>query len=213
VAKAGRPSKWSWRSFGRALLGLGSLAWSPVPALFGVLGVILIGLLPIGLYSSTFTGGTASSVFSLALLIGLAALLGGGLVGFLFGVPRRLQETHVGNDPANQRYEGNTNLEQISDWLTKILVGVGLTQILQIPTQVQRLTAFLAPALGNQSSSQIFALGLLGYFSVAGFLIGYLSTRLLLGRAFIEADLLDQPVAAASEVDLTLGLPQQQEQS
>ncbi len=25
-------------------------------------------------------------------------------------------------------YRSNTNLEQISDWLTKILVGVGLTQ-------------------------------------------------------------------------------------
>jgi hypothetical protein len=75
VANAGRSSKWSWPSFGRALLGLGSLAWSPVPALFGVVGVILIGLLPIGLYSSTFTGSIGSTVFSLALLLGLAALI------------------------------------------------------------------------------------------------------------------------------------------
>jgi hypothetical protein len=170
------------------MVGLGTLAWSPVPALFGVGGVILIGLVPIGLYSSATTGSSGVSVFSLALLLGLAALTGGGLVGFLFGVPRRLQETGAGNDPANQRYVGNTNLEQISDWLTKILVGVGLTQILQIPAQLQRLTAFLAPALGNQPSSQVFALGLLGYFSIAGFLIGYLATRLLLGRAFVMAD-------------------------
>ena len=180
--------KWGWASFGRALLGLGTLAWSPVPALFGVVGVILIGLVPIGLYSSAVSGSSGSSIFSLALLLGLAALMGGGLLGFLFGVPRRLQETGAVNSPVTQSWVGNTNLEQISDWLTKILVGVGLTQILQIPGQLQRLTAFLAPALGNQPSSQIFALGLLGYFCIAGFLIGYLTTRLLLGRAFVMAD-------------------------
>ena len=109
-------------------------------------------------------------------------------VGFLFGVPRQLQEARQAGDPSTPGYAGNTNLEQISDWLTKILVGVGLTQILQIPGQIQRLTSFLAPALGNESSSQVFALGLLGYFSIAGFLIGYLSTRLLLARAFEQAD-------------------------
>ncbi|HKB32302.1 MAG TPA: hypothetical protein VKF16_00390 [Candidatus Dormibacteraeota bacterium] len=189
--------KWTWGSFGRALLGLGTLAWSPVPALFGVVGVILIGLVPIGLYSNAIGGKSGPSIFSLALLLGLAALMGGGLVGFLFGVPRRLQEAGPANGPVSQGWVGNTNLEQISDWLTKILVGVGLTQILQIPGQLQRLTAFLAPAFGNQPSSQIFALGLLGYFSIAGFLIGYLTTRLLLGRAFIMADELDAADAPA----------------
>lgn len=201
MAAAGPSSKWSWSSLGGALLGLGTLAWSPVPALFGVVGVILIGLVPIAIYSSTFAGSIGSTVFSLALLLGLAALVGGGLVGFLFGVPRRLQQTDMSKDPANPRYVGNTNLEQISDWLTKILVGVGLTQILQIPTQLERLAAFLAPALGNQPSSQVFALAILGYFAVAGFLIGYLTTRLLLGRAYEEADEPDQP-------DLTVQAPQ-----
>jgi hypothetical protein len=202
VANAAPASKW-WQTFGSALLGLGTLAWSPVPALFGVLGVILLGLLPIWLYSSSFAGSMAYSVFSLALLLGLASLTGGGLVGFLFGVPRRLQEASIAKT-ANDRYVGNTNLEQISDWLTKILVGVGLTQILQIPTQLQRLTTFLAPALGDQPSSQIFALGLLGYFSIAGFLIGYLATRLLLGRAFLEAD----EIPTEPEVSISVVPPQ-----
>jgi len=193
----------SWPSFGRALFGLGALAWSPVPALFGVVGVILIGLVPIGLYSSAVSGNSGPSIFSLALLLGLAALMGGGLVGFLFGVPQRLQERGAVNGPVSQGWVGNTNLEQISDWLTKILVGVGLTQILQIPGQLQRLTAFLAPALGNQPSSQIFALGLIGYFSIAGFLIGYLTTRLLLGRAFIMADEVGAADAASPAVEVT----------
>jgi len=52
-------------------------------------------------------------------------------------VPRSLQEVPSANGQPG--YSGNTNLEQISDWLTKILVGVGLTQLREIPGQVQRL--------------------------------------------------------------------------
>lgn len=173
----------------QALFGLGRLGWSPIPAMFAVSTVIVIGVIPMAVYSWALVGNAGPAVFSLALLLGLAALLGGGLIGFLFGVPRKLQETRPAGDPGTPGYAGNTNLEQISDWLTKILVGVGLTQILQVPGQLQRLAAFLAPALGDQPSSQVFALGLLGYFSVGGFLIGYLSTRLLLTRAFEQADI------------------------
>jgi hypothetical protein len=75
-------------------------------------------------------------------------------------------------------FEVNTNLEQISDWLTKILVGVGLVELGQIAAKGAELVAFVAPSLdGNKSA----ALGLLIFFSVAGFLLGYLATRLRLG--------------------------------
>jgi hypothetical protein len=178
-----RPRTW-WRHLLEALFGRGDLGWSPIPAAFALIAVGVFGVIPIVIYSSAVGGSAGSSVLSLSILLGLASLLVGGLVGFLFGVPRRLQ----GNDPANVGYAGNTNLEQISDWLTKILIGVGLTQILQIPGQLERLAAFLAPALGNQSSSQAYALALLAYFTVAGFLIGYMSTRLLVTRAFEMAD-------------------------
>lgn len=195
----------------QALFGLGVL-WSPIHAAFAVAIVIVVGTIPIAIYAWALAGNVGSVVFSLALLLGLAALLGGGLIGFLFGVPRQLQEARAASDPGTVGYAGNTNLEQISDWLTKILVGVGLTQILQIPGQLVRLAAFLAPALGNQSSSQVFALGLLGYFSVAGFLIGYLSTRLLLGRAFEQADHTTVDTHVESSVQITSsskGLEQQ----
>jgi hypothetical protein len=67
---------------------------------------------------------------------------------------------------------------------------------------VQRMIAFLAPALGGQASSQVLALALIVYFSVAGFLIGYVSTRLLLGQAFGRADEADRreiPAPAAKQ--------------
>jgi hypothetical protein len=57
--------------------------------------------------------------------IAIASAATGYLLGFLFGISRSLQ----GGDSSesnSQSFPGNTNLEQISDWLTKILVGVGL---------------------------------------------------------------------------------------
>ena len=85
-------------------------------------------------------------------------------------------------------YRANTNLEQISDWLTKILVGVGLTQLPEIKSGLIRLTAFAAQGLGSQSHSQVFAFALLAYSAVLGFLFGYLWTRLFLAGALRQAD-------------------------
>ena len=112
------------------------------------------------------------------------------MIGFLFGIPRTLQgdkarlrdipsrDTENVNDIHHQgRYQANTNLEQISDWLTKILVGVGLTQLILLPSALQYFSATIAPALGGLPSGGTFSIAILIFFSVDGFLIGYLWTR------------------------------------
>lgn len=80
----------------------------------------------------------------------------------------------------------NTNLEQISDWLTKILVGVGLIQIKEIKNAVSGAAVYIAQGIGEQHRT--FAAALVVYFSVIGFLNGYLLTRLWLAGAFSRAD-------------------------
>jgi hypothetical protein len=65
----------------------------------------------------------------------------------------------------------NTNLEQISDWLAKILVGVGLVQLGAILDAMGNLADFLGPALGDETTGQAFALSLVVYFVVCGFLV------------------------------------------
>ena len=57
-------------------------------------------------------------------------------------------------------YRVNTNLEQISDWLTKILVGVGLVQLGAIIDSLGDLADFLGPALGNDVTGPPFAVAL-----------------------------------------------------
>lgn len=134
-----------------------------------------------------------------AALISGASFAVGGFLGFLFGIPRT---PPGGETPANgdQRlpYLPNTNLEQISDWLTKILVGVGLTQIASLPIKLDALAEYGASCFGD---SKAMSLAVLVYFSVAGFLIGFLWTRLYLPRALRDADVLETLKATQKAVD------------
>jgi hypothetical protein len=139
------------------------------------------------------------STLGVGLLIAGACVLSGGLLGFLFGIPRTLQQDKTEDVPSDEQtekkpsesivsYQINTNLEQISDWLTKILVGVGLTQITALPDALNNYAEFVSLGFGGSPISRIFAVAVLFFYSVCGFLISYLWTRLYLAGALREAD-------------------------
>jgi hypothetical protein len=97
----------------------------------------------------------ALRVFGLGLLVALASLAGGFFLGFLFGIPKTRNQGAVGpailTSPSGgeidqSHFEGNpqgawgprifttpnSNLEDISDWLTKAIVGITLVTSTQI---------------------------------------------------------------------------------
>jgi hypothetical protein len=82
-----------------------------------------------------------------------------------------------------------SNLEQVSDWVTKLLLGGGLTQLQQIPKMVWELAYSVAVGINPDAtgqylwSEQAFAAALLVYFFITGFFGGYLITKLQLGRS------------------------------
>lgn len=126
-----------------------------------------------------------------ALLIAAAPFAAGGMLGFLFGIPKTLQAPDApapnGTVAHRHGWQANTNLEQVSDWLTKILIGVGLTQLQKIPPEVQNTGAYFADALGNNASDSVVT-AMLVAFSVAGFVTAYLLTKFDLGRAIDRED-------------------------
>jgi hypothetical protein len=77
----------------------------------------------------------------------------------------------------------NTNLEQISDWLTKIIVGETLVELKPAMERIESAAILIGESLANKKS---FAYAILVYFSTSGFLGSYLLTRLFLQRAFSE---------------------------
>ena len=80
----------------------------------------------------------------------------------------------------------NTNLEEISDWLTKIIVGVSLVEAQKIKAALGEAAMLFAKGLGGPDQVS-FAYALMLYFSVSGFLGSYLLTRLYLQRALDDA--------------------------
>jgi hypothetical protein len=75
----------------------------------------------------------------------------------------------------------NTNIETVSDWLTKIIVGVGLIHLKDIGAFLDSLSNDLADAL---TIDQPCALALIIYFFLAGLIHGYLLTRMFLSWQF-----------------------------
>lgn len=131
----------------------------------------------------------------------------GSFIGFIFGIPRSLSSDTARTDvpsrvPDQPTPEAalqaaaasrgpstavNTNLEQISDWLTKIIVGVSLVNSEQIGDIILRAARIMANSIGGGPARESLALAILVYFSVLGVLGGYLLTRLFLQRAFDTA--------------------------
>lgn len=157
--------------------------------------VMTVGLGALLFFSLVYKSGpdAAHSLSSSFLLAGACSVVG-GFVGFLFGIPRRTKPV-AGENGADAKpeqgsngtgkYQANTNLEEISDWLTKIIVGVSLTQIEQIRKFVGDLSTKLAPAVGSE---QVALLAIV-FFATCGFIFGYLWTRLVLAGAFSRAEL------------------------
>lgn len=148
--------------------------------------VLLVGIGPWRSVQATAT----------ALMWALATLAVGTATGFLFGIPRVLQgggesggEPEEGESRERRlRYRVNTNLEQISDWLTKIIVGIGLVQLGEIPARFDATARFFAEGLAPVENAVAIAGATLAYFLVIGFLVGYLSTRLYVAGAISRAD-------------------------
>lgn len=144
----------------------------------------------------------------IALLWAVAWFAAGFLLGFLFGIPKVSDSAKAsapgpgagggpsatGGAPKPSPYQlrVNTNLEEISDWLTKILVGATLTQLVKVPSKIGDAAKFMADGLGAPASTT-FAASILVYFSCVGFFAGYVLTRMFFAGAFARSDLLSTP--------------------
>jgi hypothetical protein len=146
------------------------------------------------------------AILGSGLLVSVASLVSGGLIGFLFGIPksgappRHAQEgdresNHLAPLPQGSTLRRNTNIEEISDWLTKIIVGLGIFELKAIPRLVQRLAVFLSPAFGGTPGSGAVAVTLAMAFIASGFLLGYLLTVLFVAPAISRTE----PVVKAEE--------------
>jgi hypothetical protein len=146
--------------------------------------------------SSLLSGGSGGEALRFTLYI-LAAGALSSILGLIFGVPRARLDFVAGT---TERYAANSNLEQISDWLTKLLVGAGLVEVANLPGGLSSLGSYLGDDLSTRNASAL-AVGSVAYGAGVGFVGGYLWTRLRL-RFFLETS--ERLAAEASKVlDIT----------
>ncbi len=127
--------------------------------------------------------------------------LSGGVIGILFGIPKVITGNPTGTPPStaetqkiiSRSLQENTNLSDISDWLTKIIIGASLVQLKEIPPYImrigRRMGAGMATNIQKVESASVFSVGLLLYATVLGFFIGYFVAR------FIVTDMLQNQEA------------------
>ncbi|SFJ70593.1 hypothetical protein SAMN03159338_2249 [Sphingomonas sp. NFR04] len=183
-------------------LGFGAWAFAAL--------ILLVALFAASVTASQATGSTGA--IGICGLIFLSAATAGALVGFIFAVPRVLS-----NKRETSQVEGvrarvlgtNTNLERISDWLSTMLVGVGLSQLTNFNGLLVQFRFFLAETAkvymvaGRPSAGVIPAVGpfVLVLGAASGFLFMYLMTRLVLVGFFKESEeMLSGRAAAAIRV-------------
>jgi len=82
----------------------------------------------------------------------------------------------------------NTNLENISDALTKGLLAIGASQLYRIDGWVRSIAPALGESFGPGSAGQVVALSVVTYGAIGGFLFGYLATRIYLTGVFERSD-------------------------
>jgi hypothetical protein len=171
--------------------------------------VPLLGVVALFLYA--WAADKFLSVLALSLLIAVAAWIFGVLLGFIFGIPRSVASPERASGTSTRGVRSNTNLEEISDWLTKILVGLGLVELGRIASGAHSLVDFLAPAFGTGDVNSGAAAATVALFSVSGFLAGYIFTRLNIGPLFAETERtlsdLGKSVEETKKLEEALGEP------
>jgi hypothetical protein len=165
------------------------LAW-------GAFWVALLGMVLLAGYS---LAQKSWIVFTAGALVSLSVITLTTLAGFIFGLPRYSSVLTVpisatASTPQSRAemaaqvgavsspFTPSNNLEQISDWFTKLLLGAGLVQLGTIKQWTGNLVEGLASAFtingATSPAARVVAGGLIALYGGLGFLFGYISTTL-----------------------------------
>ena len=156
-------------------------------------GLGLFFLIILGFGFPTFATGFGFVTWSI--LGAGASLFCGAAIGLLFGLPnvRRIEVVAKGGEGAvgsggsslADGYSESTNLEQVADWLTKIIIGLTLTQYYMLQLRFNELSTNLTSAMyGKITPPDAMVPG--GTIVTAYTVLGFLTSYLLMRRYFIS---------------------------
>jgi len=173
-----------------------------ISGLFAAFGLAMLAV---------FSGGSPTGAlarFGAGSLLAFAAFTSGSLLGLLFGIPKATKSQSDERDgreltpsTVGQFLAANNNLVEISDWLTKVLVGATLTQVNKLPSVLVKFGTHYGAAMGGESVAITLLIG----FAASGFLSGYLVTRVILQGALHRAGRVAADAAKDGSIELMAG--------
>jgi hypothetical protein len=202
VIKATVPSRWR-RPVGsrrvtkvriaRLLLTVGAKQrgmLSHVSTWLGFLGVAapVGGTAWVAVYAFS-TLGSHATYLGVGVLTSLAAFVAGCFIGFLFGIPRAVSSGELRQNQSAASAAGpsglgaSTNLAEVSDWLTKLVLGAGLVELTRLGGPVGRLIDEVAAGLhisgasaASVQTAKVMAGAIIFGYVIMGLLDGYIVT-------------------------------------
>jgi uncharacterized integral membrane protein len=162
---------------------------------FALITLMITGLLTIN-YSKT----SPLFVFTNTAVIILAIAISGFLMGFIFGIPRsvrfrfdKTKDKFANTDSNENILADNTNLEEISDWITKIIIGLTLIEGRKIINMIENGAESIAKSypkcgiIACDINLFVFSYCLILFFGGYGFFGGYFWARTLFGTILIQS--------------------------
>jgi hypothetical protein len=209
----------------RVLSAEGETYYQVLQYLLLVLAVGVIGVMINALRYDHWMDGIVAKTAGVGILFAGSNFIIGVLLGFLFGFPPAASGTSSqpahqtpGTQSQNQRPPGsngsakpqslsafqNTNLQEISDWLTKVIVGASLVELTKLPPLLKQFAEFMAIGINPHDPSAPVALVIMGYFWSCGLLYGYMWTRYEIA---VTSPRTDNDLETLSAVDSWLNQP------
>ncbi|MBX7156447.1 MAG: hypothetical protein K1X91_15940 [Bacteriodetes bacterium] len=153
-----------------------------VPRITSIVGywllfVAVVEIITVVIVSVGFNATKEVTLWS-ALANCLAAQFVGVIIGFLFGFPKSTPPDTT-KPSATPSFTNNTNLEQISDWLTKIIISASLVEF----REIFRYYLNAGCQFGVMGTPEYrFGLALILFSLIAGFLAAYIFTSIILSH-------------------------------
>jgi hypothetical protein len=147
------------------------------------LGIPIIGGVWITIYAFS-TPGSHWTYLGVGMSTALAAFLSGCLVGFLFGIPKVISSGELRQQGSGE-FSPSSNLAEVSDWLTKLLLGAGLVQLTHLAVPISHLIDSVASGMtattgtsGPSSAAKVMAGTILFGYTAVGILDAYVVTTM-----------------------------------
>jgi hypothetical protein len=159
-----------------------------------IVGIVLVSMLLAGsVPDAVGKSGTAVGITTL-LLFFAAGAVGSGL-GFLFGLPRsrfiedaNAAPSATGTKASGPSFLANSNLIKVSDWLTTIVIGLGLVNLAKIGPALSTLQGNLVAPLGGGANAGVIGVSIILVGLLAGMLLTFLWTTIRVRELFEQSE-------------------------